>query len=296
VGSTRAGDSARWPPRQNCLPIFPALIGDRTLSDRPTTSKSPHETPRSVPHRGRQQFVAVRTLQHPHWGAFSHLTQSVDAPPATSGCRSLAGVRFLRPTVPRVSFAPPSVAPSAPADLRTSTSLERCTQCSHPTGGCGVPRNPPSSPPWRTVDLTVHQTHSSARGSATCSGTADNQVARNRKPLETFAPLEASATFPLGGELTTQPGRSPTSGLFVRPKISDAWCGLTWMGPCQTSIASRRVRVQMRCGGVLTPLDQASAEKLAAQLAGGHWTHDYALPAHEAQEIGLPVTVGMPRS
>jgi hypothetical protein len=31
------------------------------------------------------------------------------------------------------------------------------------------------------------------------------------------------------------------------------------------------------------------------KLAGGHWTHDYALTAEEAKTIGLPVTVGMPR-
>jgi ClpP class serine protease len=60
---------------------------------------------------------------------------------------------------------------------------------------------------------------------------------------------------------------------------------------------SEKALAQVKRGAVelLTPrLDQASAEKLAAQLAGGHWTHDYALTAHEAQEIGLPVKVGMP--
>jgi ClpP class serine protease len=54
---------------------------------------------------------------------------------------------------------------------------------------------------------------------------------------------------------------------------------------------------QVKRGAVelLTPrLDQASAEKLAEKLAGGHWTHDYALTAQEASELGLPVTVGMP--
>jgi hypothetical protein len=32
----------------------------------------------------------------------------------------------------------------------------------------------------------------------------------------------------------------------------------------------------------------------AAKLAGGHWTHDYALTAQEARALGLPVKVGMP--
>lgn len=46
---------------------------------------------------------------------------------------------------------------------------------------------------------------------------------------------------------------------------------------------------------IMTPrLEQAAAEDLAEKLAGGHWTHDYALTAEEAKSLGLPVTVGMP--
>jgi hypothetical protein len=41
-------------------------------------------------------------------------------------------------------------------------------------------------------------------------------------------------------------------------------------------------------------MDRAAAETLADKLAGGHWTHDYALTAKEASELGLPVKVGMP--
>ena len=41
-------------------------------------------------------------------------------------------------------------------------------------------------------------------------------------------------------------------------------------------------------------MDQAAAEALADKLAGGHWTHDYALTASEARALGLPVKVGMP--
>lgn len=61
---------------------------------------------------------------------------------------------------------------------------------------------------------------------------------------------------------------------------------------------SEKALAQVKRGAVelLTPrLDQASAEALADKLAGGHWTHDYALTATEAQELGLPVKVGMPR-
>jgi ClpP class serine protease len=60
---------------------------------------------------------------------------------------------------------------------------------------------------------------------------------------------------------------------------------------------SEKALAQVKQGAVelLTPrMDQASAEALAAKLAGGHWTHDYALTATEAKELGLPVSVGMP--
>jgi ClpP class serine protease len=42
-------------------------------------------------------------------------------------------------------------------------------------------------------------------------------------------------------------------------------------------------------------MERAAAEALAEKLAGGHWTHDYALTATQAAAIGLPVKVGMPR-
>jgi ClpP class serine protease len=41
-------------------------------------------------------------------------------------------------------------------------------------------------------------------------------------------------------------------------------------------------------------LDQSAAEAIAEKLAGGYWTHDYALTANEARALGLPVKVGMP--
>lgn len=60
---------------------------------------------------------------------------------------------------------------------------------------------------------------------------------------------------------------------------------------------SEKALAQVKRGAVelLTPrMDQAAAEALAAKLAGGHWTHDYALTATEATQLGLPVKVGMP--
>jgi ClpP class serine protease len=60
---------------------------------------------------------------------------------------------------------------------------------------------------------------------------------------------------------------------------------------------SEKALAQVKRGAVelLTPrMDQQTAEALAQKLAGGHWTHDYALTASEAADIGLPVKVGMP--
>jgi ClpP class serine protease len=60
---------------------------------------------------------------------------------------------------------------------------------------------------------------------------------------------------------------------------------------------SEKALAQVKKGAVeiLTPrLEQAKAEALAEKLAGGQWTHDYALTASEATELGLPVKVDMP--
>jgi ClpP class serine protease len=60
---------------------------------------------------------------------------------------------------------------------------------------------------------------------------------------------------------------------------------------------SEKALAQVKRGAVelLTPrMDKAAAEALADKLAGGHWTHDYALTATEAAALGLPVKVDMP--
>jgi len=60
---------------------------------------------------------------------------------------------------------------------------------------------------------------------------------------------------------------------------------------------SEKALAQVKRGAVeiLTPrMDKAKATKIAEKLAGGHWTHDYALTADEAKSIGLPVKVDMP--
>jgi len=60
---------------------------------------------------------------------------------------------------------------------------------------------------------------------------------------------------------------------------------------------AEKALVQVKQGAVelLTPrMEKSAAEALAAKLAGGQWTHDYALTAQEARALGLPVKVGMP--
>ena len=60
---------------------------------------------------------------------------------------------------------------------------------------------------------------------------------------------------------------------------------------------SDKALAQVKRGAVelLTPrLDQSNAEAVAEKLAGGYWTHDYALTAAEASALGLPIKVGMP--
>lgn len=61
---------------------------------------------------------------------------------------------------------------------------------------------------------------------------------------------------------------------------------------------SEKALAQVKKGAVelLTPqMEQEKAEALAEKLAGGQWTHDYALTCEEARVLGLPVRLGMPR-
>ena len=61
---------------------------------------------------------------------------------------------------------------------------------------------------------------------------------------------------------------------------------------------SEKALDQVKRGAVeiMTPrMGVAEAEMLAEKLAGGHWTHDYALTAKEAAHLGLPIKTGMPQ-
>ena len=61
-------------------------------------------------------------------------------------------------------------------------------------------------------------------------------------------------------------------------------------------IAEKALR-QVKAGAIellLEHMPQERAEELATKLAGGQWTHDYALTAREAHALGLPVKLGLP--
>jgi ClpP class serine protease len=60
---------------------------------------------------------------------------------------------------------------------------------------------------------------------------------------------------------------------------------------------SEKALAQVKRGAVELMEERLGVEKataLAEVLAGGRWTHDYALTAKEAASLGLPIKVGLP--
>lgn len=43
-------------------------------------------------------------------------------------------------------------------------------------------------------------------------------------------------------------------------------------------------------------MEPEKAERIAAALTEGRWTHDYPIPVERAQQLGLPVTTGVPQT
>ena len=102
---------------------------------------------------------------------------------------------------------------------------------------------------------------------------------------------EFSMLGPIDPQIGGLPAASIVKARDSKP-ISDVW-DLTVV----LADVSEKALAQVKKGAVelLTPrMEQAAAEALAEKLAGGHWTHDYALTAVEAAQLGLPVKVGMP--
>jgi ClpP class serine protease len=102
---------------------------------------------------------------------------------------------------------------------------------------------------------------------------------------------EFSVLGPIDPQIAGLPAASIVRARESKP-VSDVW-DLTLV----LADVSEKALAQVKRGAVelLTPrMAEAAAEALAAKLAGGHWTHDYALTATEAAALGLPVKVGMP--
>jgi ClpP class serine protease len=102
---------------------------------------------------------------------------------------------------------------------------------------------------------------------------------------------EFSVLGPIDPQMAGLPAASIVKARDSKPieRVSDLTLVLADMG--------EKALAQVKQGAVelLRPrMEQGAAEALAAKLAGGHWTHDYALTAREASALGLPVKVDMP--
>ena len=102
---------------------------------------------------------------------------------------------------------------------------------------------------------------------------------------------EFSVLGPIDPQIAGLPAAS-----IVKARESKSIEGLFDLTLVLADVAEKAL-AQVKRGAVelLTPrMDQTAAEALADKLAGGHWTHDYALTASESCALGLPVKVGMP--
>jgi ClpP class serine protease len=102
---------------------------------------------------------------------------------------------------------------------------------------------------------------------------------------------EFSVLGPIDPQLAGLPAASIVKARDSKPVESVFDLTLVFADVAEKALA------QVKQGAVelLTPrMERSAAEALAAKLAGGHWTHDYALTAQEARALGLPVKVGMP--
>jgi ClpP class serine protease len=102
---------------------------------------------------------------------------------------------------------------------------------------------------------------------------------------------EFSVLGPIDPQIGALPAASLVKARNAKPieRVSDLTLVLADM--------SEKAVEQVKRGAaeLMTPrIDRAAAEALADKLAGGRWTHDYALTAVEAGGMGLPVKSGMP--
>jgi ClpP class serine protease len=102
---------------------------------------------------------------------------------------------------------------------------------------------------------------------------------------------EFSVLGPIDPQLAGFPAASIVKARDSKPihEVHDLTLVLADMG--------EKALAQVKRGAMELMEERLGAEKAAALaeiLAGGRWTHDYALTAKEAAALGLPVTVGIP--
>jgi ClpP class serine protease len=96
---------------------------------------------------------------------------------------------------------------------------------------------------------------------------------------------EFSVLGPIDPQIAGLPAAS-----IVKARESKSIAGVFDLTLVLADVAEKAL-AQVKRGAV--GMDQAAVLALADKLAGGHWTHDYALTASEAA-LGLPVKVRMP--
>jgi ClpP class serine protease len=102
---------------------------------------------------------------------------------------------------------------------------------------------------------------------------------------------EFSVLGPIDPQIAGLPAASIVKARDSKPvsEVHDLTLVLADMG--------EKALAQVKRGAVELLQDNLGPERataLAEKLAGGHWTHDYALTPAEARALGLPVTVGLP--
>jgi len=103
---------------------------------------------------------------------------------------------------------------------------------------------------------------------------------------------EFSVLGPIDPQLAGFPAASIVRARDAKPvaEVHDLTLVMADMG--------EKALTQVKRGAVELTQEQLGTEQataLAEKLAGGYWTHDYALTCEEAESLGLPVRIGLPK-
>lgn len=163
------------------------------------------------------------------------------------------------------------------------------------------------TPPERPIDLVLHTPGGLVLAAMQIARAVEAHPARVRVFVPVYAmsggTLIALAAdeivlgeFSVLGPIDPQIAGLPAASLVKVRQLKPA--AQTFDLTLVLADVGEKALAQVKRGAVelLTPqLEQGAAEELAEKLAGGYWTHDYALTAAEAKALGLPVKVGMPQ-